>query len=244
MISHGCMIGPPAAAGKGIQIVGRVPIIGERRIGDVTDGLIHRWRLTENANDAVGALNLTNNNSVTFSSNGASFDSLNWLSTTLSRTAPISMSIWATSSEVQPASQRGIMGFADESYNIATLLSIQSYYSGYSGSSRGVLCYYPGGSFVAVEPLTGLPQNVRTLLCVTWDGATITIRTWDGTTKRNKSASKSTASFDSHFALGQLGAYAGGTNYRFRGTLIDARVYSRALTSDEFDALASNGPNP
>lgn len=241
MIGNGCMIGPPAAAGKGVQLIGRVPIIGEHK-ADVTGGLIHRWRLTENANDAVGALNLTNNNSVTFSSNGASFDSSNWLSTTLSRTAPISMTIWATSSEVQPnKTQRGIMGFADASFNIATLLSMQSY----CDSSRGVLCYYPGdGSFVAVEPLTGLPQNVRTLLCVTWDGATITIRTWDGTTKRNKSASESTASFDSHFALGQFGAYAGGTNYRFRGTLIDARVYSRALTSDDFDALAADGPNP
>lgn len=31
MIGHGCMIGPPAAAGKGVRLIGRVPIIGERR---------------------------------------------------------------------------------------------------------------------------------------------------------------------------------------------------------------------
>ena len=31
MIGHGCMIGPPAASGKGIQLVGRIPIIGGSR---------------------------------------------------------------------------------------------------------------------------------------------------------------------------------------------------------------------
>jgi len=30
MIGHGCMIGPPEAAGKGVQLIGSVPIIGER----------------------------------------------------------------------------------------------------------------------------------------------------------------------------------------------------------------------
>lgn len=30
MIGNGCMIGPPAAAGKGIQLIGRMPIIGEQ----------------------------------------------------------------------------------------------------------------------------------------------------------------------------------------------------------------------
>lgn len=38
-----------------------------------TSGLIHFWPLTSDANDTVGSLNLTNNNGVTFSADGAHF---------------------------------------------------------------------------------------------------------------------------------------------------------------------------
>lgn len=57
--------------------------------------LIHRWPLTENPNDVVGSLNMTNNGGVTFSSDGTLIDSTNKnLAFTRSAFIPATISIW------------------------------------------------------------------------------------------------------------------------------------------------------
>lgn len=56
MIGNGCMIGAPAATGKGVQLIGRVPIIGKRRsISYPTSNLLGAFMLSGgNANDING----------------------------------------------------------------------------------------------------------------------------------------------------------------------------------------------
>ena len=53
-----------------------------------TSGLVHHWPLTNDANDVVGNLHLTNNNSVTFSAAGALFVAASQQSLTATHSLP------------------------------------------------------------------------------------------------------------------------------------------------------------
>ena len=226
MIGNGCMIGPPAATGKGIQIVGRVPIIGERH--DVIEGLIHRWRLTANANDSVGTLHLTNNNSVTFSSNGASFNGSNqslsggkvWPST-FTFSAWIKYSTASLRYALGAASATGTNGFAPV-IDSDVFLSVRG----------GTLKIYSGRDLAdSTWHLIGVEGHYAG--AVEWkfyiDGAL------------EGSGTPVSFTLDTNFALGRLGAYE---SYFFAGNEIDARIFDKALTVDQHAALYANGPNP
>ena len=149
MIGHGCMIGGDAATGKGVQLIGRVPIIGERK-ADVTDGLIHRWRLTENANDAVGALHFSNYGGVTFSANGALFSGAQSLYATHGAQNPGAYSIWVNPSAytgdpyLMAALNSGSIGFwgiTAYGENISANANVSQYARQLSGFSENA---FPG----------------------------------------------------------------------------------------------------
>lgn len=234
MIGNGCMIGPPAATGKGVQLIGRVSIIGERH--DVVDGLIHRWRLTENANDSVGTLHLTNNGSVTFSSNGASFNgSSQWLSCTKTRPTQFTMTAWVT--PVNFSERRCAFCASDaDGANITTW----GMYTKYSSLTSLAACVCVASELVKTNELTitNYPTNVKTLMVLSYNGATAKV--YRGASLLGSKA-MTAATGDTRLAIGRMGAYAGLYWY---GSIADVRLYSRALTADEIAILAGNGPNP
>ena len=231
MISYGCMIGPPASAGKGVQIIGRVPIIGERK-ADITEGLIHRWMLTANANDVVGALNLTNNASVTFSSSGASFNgSTQYLSGTLSLPASGALSLWLRPSSYGNRNPGG-WGLNEGNYG----------FTGFSSNAYSKLYAYYQYSYSALSGKTysetDFPSDEYTNVIIKWNGATL--KTYVGGDQLTGGASIGAAT-SAYFAIGSMGLYASG---RFSGYIKDARVYNIELTDAQILTLAANGPNP
>lgn len=228
MIGHGCMIGPPAATGKGVQLIGRVPIIGERRIVDVTDGLIHRWRLTENANDAVGALTLTNIGSVAFSSEGASFNGSNQALSAGLMTLP---TVFTITGWVRYTTAHNGVPFGTAS----------------SGGSNGTFLNATADFKLGVYGGTYYINSGRNLAdsawhCVAFSGGKSSTNTWklyvDGVDEGSQSAS---FTCDGNFAIGCGGAYAG---FWFSGAVKDCRFYEVTLTADQHAALYANNPNP
>lgn len=228
MIGNGCMIGPPAATGKGIQIVGIVP-------NDVTDGLIHRWPLTSNANDIIGTLHMTNNGSVTFSENGASFNGSNqWLSCTKTRPSQFTMMSWIT--PVNFSARRSAFSACNADGAPA---SAWGWYDGELTAMNVMACSISQYIYIANELNTNnYPTNNKTLSVVTYNGVTLTAY-------RNElqigATSCSAATGSTSLSIGRIGAYPDGYWY---GTIADARLYNRALTANEISILAGNGPNP
>lgn len=233
MIGYGCMIGPPAATGKGVQLIGRVPIIGERRVVDITDGLIHRWKLTENANDIVGALHLTNNGSVTFSTtNGASFNgSTQYLSGTLSLPTSGVLSLWARPSSYGNRNPGG-WGANSGGYG----------FTGFSSNASNVLYAYYQYTSVALSGKTynetDFPSDEYTNVIIKWNGTTL--KTYVGGDRLSGDVSIGSADA-STFAIGGMGVYING---RFAGYIKDARVYNIELSDSQIEQLVTNGPNP
>lgn len=231
MIGRGCMIGGDAAAGKGIQIIG-VPIIGERK-ADITDGLIHRWPLTSNANDIVGALNMTNNGSVTFSANGASFNgSSQWLSCTKTRPTQFTMTSWIT--PVNFSARRCAFAASDD-----------------TGTNGWGWCAYPtneNANVVVTEgsinipnelTLTHYPSNTKTLSVVTYGSGSL--KAYRNSMLIAETTVNGSGTSSNSLSVGRFGAY----DYAYwYGTIADVRLYNRALTSFEIEVLADNGPNP
>ncbi len=227
MIGYGCMIGPPAATGKGVQIIGRIPIIGERK-ADVTDGLIHRWPLTANANDVVGALTLSNIGSVTFP-DGASFNGSSQALYAGAMTLPTVFTVtgWIKYSTAHAASAFGMSnasgGFGS---SVVTLADFNlSIYGGTYKINSGQNLADSKWHFVA------------------FSGGASGAHTWqlyvDGMSEGSQSVD---FTCDGNFAVGRAGAYTGG--YWFSGSVKDCRFYSQALTADQHATLYSNGPNP
>lgn len=232
MIGHGCMIGGDAVAWKGIQLIGRMPIIGERRVVDVTDGLIHRWRLTENANDAVGALGLTNNGTVAFSMDGASFNgSTQYLSGTLSLPTSGTLSLWIRPSAFGNRNPGG-WGTNGGGYG----------FTGFSSNTSNILYAYYKYSALALSGKTyceaDFPSASYTNVTVTWNGAAL--KTYVGGEQLTGNVSVGGVN-SVYFAIGSMGTYGSG---RFAGCIKDARVYEVELSGAQIELLAANGPNP
>lgn len=213
---------------------GRVPIIGERK-ADITDGLIHRWRLTENANDAVGTLHLTNNNSVTFSANGASFNGSNqWLSCTKTRPSQFTMVAWVT--PVNFSARRCAFCACDAG---GATSKVWGMYTEYSSLTSLAACVCVASELIIINELTitNYPTNVKTLMTLTYDGTTA--KAYRGVSLLgSKAFAAGTGSTD--LSVGRCGAHG----LYWYGSIADVRLYSRALTAAEITVLANNGPNP
>ena len=196
--------------------------------------LIHRWPLTANANDVVGSLNLTNNGSVTFSADGASFNGSNqWLSGTKTPPSNITMTIWVTSN-----------AFAE--YAAPFLFSNNEAVNrlGFSFNSYRLICELGAGQDIRTGNTeftsANYPPNTPVLLTVTIKSGEQKL--YRGNTLLASGTFANLGTVDTNFSIGRFGAYP--TLYYWNGKLADARIYDYALTSSEISALAAAGPNP
>jgi hypothetical protein len=186
--------------------------------------LIHRWPLTENANDVVGGLNLANNGAVTFSADGASFNGSNqWLSGTKS-IQTLSLSVWV---KFSTAKDQTAFAFAGASF-VAGL-----------GANLGdpVILYGNGGY---INENSGVDISDGQFHCVVVTrNATSTSHALliDGVKKAEKSYS---FTMNSNFSIGRLGA---STGWYYAGVAADARIYDHVLSEAESLDLYTVGPN-
>lgn len=190
--------------------------------------LLHRWPLTENANDAVGALHLTNNGSVTFSAGGASFNgSSQWLSGVLEYRQPFTLTAWIKPSAWTNAPIAAANANGSKQWGLST----------YGGKLYGVF----GGLNIQGQTFDGahFPDNVNTFVCIASDGA-IAHKLFCGATKY-ESTDAFTAEGSDDFSIGRDGALA---NYYFAGLVLDVRFYSHCLSDADIAALYAAGPNP
>lgn len=200
------------------------------RTRDITTGLVNRWRLNENTNAIVGASHLTNNGTVTFSADGASFNGSNqWLSCVGVWPAAFTISFWCKYIIEGQLTPFGILSSGNSLFTAFTVASDVNLYCNtnqhiYSGKSCADNAWH---LFAA----TGVSANSGS-----WsfflDGVacgTATFTQYGGSVLPNA------------FSIGRLGAYDG---WYFAGNVLDARIYGRTLLSDEMVFLYRNGPNP
>mgnify|MGYP001260888785 CR=1 FL=1 len=227
---NGGIIGVPNASKSGLWRLKDVLLnVNHIRFSDVTYGLLHRWPLTENANDVVGTLNLTNNGSVTFSSNGASFNGSNQsLTGTATWPSNFTATAWIKFSTSSVSYAFGAANAAGEN-GFSPVIDSDVFLSVYGGTLK----IYSG----------------RNLADSTWhligvEGHSTGAVEWKFYIDGALEGSGTPASFtlDTNFALGRLGAYAYG--YYFAGNEIDARIFDKALTAGQHATLYANGPNP
>ena len=195
--------------------------------------LINRWPLTANANDVVGSLNLTNNGTVTFSADGASFNgSSQSLSGTKSAPAAFTLTVW-----VEPTS------WANAPSPMAAYTSSNNGW-GFEASSGAMhyQTYYTSSQLSVSSEFnsTNYPNNSFTLMVMTCTGATGTITGYRNGTQVGQGASSSLSS-STQFAIGMLGGSGG---QYFTGKIKDARIYDYPLSSAEIAALYALGKNP
>ena len=203
--------------------------------------LIHRWPLTENANDVVGGLNLTNNGGVTFSNDGGLFNGSSRKLTAMSSFSGSSLSICCW---VKPLSHTGsgkghcvsMDFFNDGSANKGLAIMLRNLTD---GKSRAGLCGVNAVSSLTYNS-TYYPTNCFTYVAATWDGTTLKFF-WGNS--QIASAAQSVAPSGSVCALGGFGGFNNEYTGYYHGYMIDARVYDHNLSQSEIDALLAVGPN-
>ena len=198
---------------------------------------IHRWPLTENANDVVGSLNLTNNGSVTFSADGASFNGTNqWLSGTKTLPAAFSFATWVKIDDIGIANQIAIAFCTSGGNNDCG--AILNFNGGAKiRSYSGAMTYADSATS---ECVTGnYPTNQHVLLVSTY--AANSQKVYRGAVNVVNGTAAVLGSIDTNFSLGRYGAYNG---FYLKGKIADARIYDYPLTASEIAALVAAGPNP
>ena len=196
--------------------------------------LIHRWQLTENANDSVGTLHLTNNGSVTFGADGASFNgSSQWLSGTVTIPPTGTLSIW-----VVPTAWTGtrcVSGWLNTLGDNG--MGVQGN-SSWFPTKMGAFNYANSGNYGYIESRvfnsTNYPSDVPTLILFKWDSTTIYLRDNNGT---ELSSVRGVAASVSDFSIGRLGSY---NSLFWSGAINDCRIYDYKTSSAE-DAALSGG---
>lgn len=227
MIGRGCMIGPPAAAGKGVQLTNSVQIVSDMRLADITNGLIHKWPLNQNGNDVVGALHFSNYGGVTFSANGALFSGAQSLYATHGAQNPGTYSIWLNPS-----------AYIGDPYLMAGLNTGSVGLWGIIASGENIRA--SANTTQYAQQLSGFSENAfpdEKLLTMVLGGGYV--RLYVGGELVSSAAFGSVGTATSF----RLGSYNNKYNF-FSGTMRDARVYNRSLNASEIAVLADNGPNP
>lgn len=203
---------------------------------DITEGLLNRWQLLANAIDSAGSAHLTNNNSVTFSTeNGALFNGTNQY---LSGTVPRSTSAWTLSMWIKPtaivttATQHICCG-TGVTFGFA-VLSSNSFYIMFENTNNTynltVTSEYTAAKF---------PTSAFTHVLATHDRtAKIGKYYRNGTLVATKNPTVPGTSVTNF----SLGAPQSASTF-WGGNIKDVRHYSRVLSDAEIATLASNGPN-
>lgn len=180
-------------------------------------------------------LNLTNNGSVTFSSDGASFNgSSQWLSGTLTCPEIVTLSMWFKSNNLGSGAECPI-GFALSSSPYNQL--------GFGGnaSNSNTYVYTGGNSYIT---LAG-DWNVGNYPPTSFVHVLIVMDAFSSKLYRNgvliNDSLITRGAIATSFAIGQIGAYQ--PSY-FNGLILDARIYDYAVSASEIAALAAAGPNP
>lgn len=225
---NGGIIGVPNASKSGLWRLKDVLLnTNSIRKTDVIDGLIHRWRLTNNANDSVGTLHLTNIGSVTFSADGASFNGSSQ-AITGTKTWPTNFTVttWIKYATAASAFALGAAS-ADATNGFGVCVNSDVFLTLRGGTTK----IYSGRDLSdSAWHLIGVEGHYTG--AVEWkfyiDGILEGSGTPDGFT------------LDTNFALGRLGAYGG----YFAGNEIDVRIFDKALTAGQHATLYANGPNP
>lgn len=207
-----------------------------------TTGLIHHWPLTSDANDLIGGgTNLTNNNGVTFSEDGAYFvsGSKKYLSATI--TWPTEYT-WVFETKI--GSGLGLVlgsRASNADYTMATKINFSTYPQIYF---QGQVLY--GSSRVTV----GASRNLDSLIDEGWHKVVQIRRSSanDGSDVANKpiyqiyidspfsmiGVATDIISINTSFAIGRIGAYDG--EYQ-TGYCRNFRAYNRALSWAELMRL-------
>ena len=186
--------------------------------------LIHRWPLTENANDVVDGLHLTNNGTVTFSVDGASFNGSNqWLSGTKS-IQTLSFSIWVKFSTAKTQIAFGFCG-ANYTDGLGTIL-------------ENPVILYGNGGYIEIKTSVDISDGQFHCVVVTRNAASTSHALFiDGVQRAGTSNSFTMAS---NFAIGRLGS---NNDWYYAGVAADARIYDHVLSEAESLDMYADGPN-
>jgi len=196
--------------------------------------LVNRWPLTENANDVVGSLNLTNNGTVTFGADGASFNgSSQWLSGTKTVPATFTLSTWIKVVSM-PATALCPMTWGETNGANCVGFYLQNGGNEYCFESNG-LCYQS----TAATPTYS--STTHTNIIVTYDGSTV--RYFRGGTEISGAQIGGTTTRSTNFSIGRYGVDTS-TNFYLNGAEKDARIYNGPLAPAEITAIVAAGPNP
>lgn len=197
-------------------------------------GIVGWWNLASTA-DAAGSNTLTNNGTVTFGADYATFDSASSQSLTdasltgTSANTAGTLAVWMKRNGNQ-GTFSGLIELGTSGANSMTLAvnTTTVYLLGYSASSLAVL----GNESVNSVNATW------THYAVTWD-ATATKLYKDGSLDASTSAFSSTIGATPAFAIGRMVSQA-----YYKGDLRKAGVWNRALTLGEIGRLAANATYP
>lgn len=197
--------------------------------------LINRWPLIADANDVIGNFNLTNNGTVTFSANGASFNGSNQsLTGSLSGTpSALSMSIWVYLNARDAADTMMFWGSSSGGVGnaIGTLNNGSNPYFWAGACGKGI-------SDSGVYNNTNMPLSSWLQLGVCGDGSTVKFiingSLISGTTTTAGGGACTSFSIGNRY----------GQNDWVNMLAKDARRYDHMLSNTEWSALYAAGSNP
>ena len=140
----------------------------------------------------------------------------------------MSMSIWATPSIVAGAIFYASSGASAPFYGIACNSTSVWYRYGFSSTATDVTLN------------TSLSTGTRYLLVMSYESTTNTITGYINTSRDSVVETPVNTGTPTGWSIGRYGGYNG--DY-FNGSVIDARIYSHALTQGEVGLMNSLGPN-
>lgn len=213
--------------------------------------LIHRYPLISDYNDVIGSINLVNANTA-FSSSAVYFDATNdYLyteSAVLENADSFTLSVW-----IKPTAWTGLeyvsvvcllTDFSDVDIKTVTLHTYNSngtWYAEYGLKSQRTT--ESGDAYNS----TNWPNTTYQLWLLKYDAAS-GLSLYKGNTLIKSTGAHSIAAGARRLLLGgNSGSDAQGMGSwygYYKGRMLDARVYSGALTTDDISNLVSAGPNP
>lgn len=200
---------------------------------DVTSGLIHQYPLTVDANDVVGTAHLMNNNSVTFSGEGAAFlrGSSQSLTVTMTQPTTFTWSLWFKVPAPGAGENHCLVGVASSVASSRIFAEIVPAYS---------LTVDPQNTATMNRALvnTGRWRHLVLEGCKLGDNPNEFHAYVDGVLLISSVYDKTGVTITDTLALGRPGAYNG--DY-LTGNLRDFRIYERHLTAAEVLRLYRRG---
>lgn len=201
----------------------------------VSNYLRNRWPLTYDANDIISATNLTNNGTVTFSSQGASFNGSNqWLNGAITLPTVGAISFWMKPREYGPDNNIGWMNTASPYAITGVWISTTYIRIGYLDDTGSGTTVTTSAYNTINFPLTNFIH-----LVLTWDISYGYL--YKNGIGYSTYTTKGTGTTHSNFSIGRLGAFA--HNY-FNGFIQDCRIYSGTTpTLEMVKNIYLAGPN-